>query len=185
MSAASDVIDDAGYDFSDLNDDEVTEVPDKPVKAGTSRTSGGSTAAPRRGGRRPVKRLEQLQKKLSQEMFTAGAMLGFMPVTGYYICSESDAFTKAVVELAAPRPEWIDALEHIANVQPGLVIGRTALGIGASIAVDRNKASADTAFMRFLGVYGAWKAIDEKKVPGESDGVSSYRPPPGQFTPVG
>jgi hypothetical protein len=119
-------------------------------------------------------------------MFQAGAMIGMgLHTTGMYICQESDAFTKAVMQLASTRPEWIDALENIANIQPGLVIGRTALGIGASLAVDRGRLDPEKQFAKFLGVYSAYKAwndnIDISKVEG-----SAYTPPPaGAFVPVG
>jgi hypothetical protein len=185
--SATDVLDDAGYDFSDLSDDS-TEVVEPSTRTGTSRSGGTTTAAgTRRRGRGPGKgRLDTLQKKLSGEMFQLGTMAGLpLPVTGYYVCQESDAFTRAVVELAGKRTEWVEALERLADIQPAIVIGRTALGIGAAMAVDRKRAEPDTRFMQFIGVYSAWKAIDEKRKPGEgTEDGNRYKPPPVQFTPV-
>lgn len=146
-----------------------------------------ATTAPRRGrppGKRMEKRLQELQEKLSGEMFQVGALVSLpLSTTGTYICQESDATTKAIVELAASRKEWIEALERISQLQPGLVIGRTALGIGASIAVDRERLDPDKTFLRFLGVYEAWKRVQDKRPPGPAEG-SSYQPPPAQFVPV-
>lgn len=169
------------FDFSDVA--ESTE-----AAAGPLTGTRGTGNAPRTGVRRrrsSTKKLDALQAKLSSEMFQAGTLIGMgLNTTGYYICQESDGFTKAVVQLAARRPEWVDALEHLADVQPGIVIGRTMFGIGASLAVDRGRADPEKQFMKFLGVYSAWKAVhDNAPIPAEG---SNYTPPPaGAFVPVG
>lgn len=174
---ADSVLDDAGFDFSDVGD-EVTAVPG-PLSG--SRGTGPRRTTTRR--RASSKKLDTLQLKLSSEMFQAGALIGMgVPTTGYYICQESDNFTKAVITLAARRPEWIDALEHIADVQPGITVGRTVIGIGAALAVDRGRADPEKAFMKFLGVYSAWNSVQhpDAKVEG-----SAYQPPPaGPFVPL-
>jgi hypothetical protein len=178
VTAAS-VLDDAGFDFAELDDEGVTEATSGPL-TGSRGTRSGS-----RSRRKPAKaKLDGLQKRLSSEMFQAGAMVGMgLPVTGYYACQESDAFTKAVVQLAARRPEWVDALEHLADVQPGIVIGRTAVGLGAAIAVDRGRADPEKKFMQFLGVYSAWTEVQ-----GSGSGVAegnAYTPPPAaSFQPL-
>lgn len=182
MSTA-DVLDDAGVDWdAALPDDEVKTDDPGPIKTTASRGTRGTAGA--RRGRRPVKRLESLQTRLSKEMFQVGTMMGFgVPVTGLYVCQESDAFTKAVVELAAHRPEWIEALEHIADIQPGIVVGRTIIGIGASIAVDRKRIDPETnQFIRFLGVYSAYKRLKDKIPEGEEG--NAYKPPPSAFQPI-
>lgn len=190
MTSASDVLDDAGYDFDDLGEPESSgSGPLRGSRGGSTAGETGTTrsstgGAPRRTGRRVgVKRLEVLQRKLSGEVFTVGSMAGFaVPVTGMYICQESDAFTKAVVELASKRSEWVTALENIADIQPGLVVGRTAFGIGAALAVDRKRAEPDSRIMMALGVYQAWKSINDKIEPGEAGHASSYREPPVRVT---
>lgn len=181
MTAAADVLSDAGYDdFEDITDDKVKATP--PV---TSPSRGRGSAPPvtgRRRGRPALKRLDTLQKRLSSEMFQAGAMVGFgLPVTGMYVCQESDAFTKAVVQLASSRVEWIEALEHIADIQPGLVVGRTVVGIGASIAVDRERIPPDRKFLQFLGVTSAYLKIQEHV---DTEEGNAYQPPPSKFVPV-
>lgn len=147
-----------------------------------SRGTRSTTGTRRR--RTGVKKLETLQKKLSQEMFQAGAMIGMgLNTTGLYICQESDAFTRAVIDLAATRPEWVDALENIANIQPGIVIGRTFIGIGASVAVDRGRADPEKNVMKLLGVYSAWKKMQDNSY--EMVEGSAYSPPPaGTFSPL-
>lgn len=183
MSTA-DVLDDAGVDWdAALPDESVTTDDPGPLK-GTSTSRGTRSTGGARRGRRPVKRLESLQTRLSKEMFQVGTMMGFgVPVTGLYVCQESDAFTKAVVELASHRPEWVEALEHIADIQPGIVVGRTIVGIGASIAVDRKRIDPETnQFIRFLGVYSAWQKLNDKRTGGEEG--NAYQPPPATFRPI-
>jgi len=158
------------------------------TEAASGPLTGSRGTTPRRGrprGSRSQKKLEALQSRLSSEMFQAGTLIGFgVPTTGYYICQESNTFTAAVVQLAAKRPEWIEALEHIADIQPGLVIGRTVVGIGASLAVDRGRADPEKSFMKFLGVYAAYQAVHNPDLEGVD--VHGYQPPPsGQFVPVG
>lgn len=176
----AEVLTDAGFDFgSELSDDAVESRPGPLSGSRGSRTSTG-TARRRRASKT---KLETLQVKLSQQMFMAGSMIGLgLPVTGYYCCQESDNFTKAVTQLASRRPEWVEALEHLADIQPGLIVGRTAIGLGASLAVDRGRADPEKQFMKFLGVTQAWLAVQN---PGsEFEEGSAYVPPPASFTPV-
>jgi hypothetical protein len=136
-----------------------------------------------RGRRSGKAKLESLQKRLSSEMFQAGTLIGLgVPTTGYYICQESDSFTKAVIQLASKRPEWIAALENLADIQPGIIVGRTLVGIGASFAVDRGRADPERQMMKFLGVYSAWYAVNNPEG-GPVEG-SSYSPPPATYQPV-
>lgn len=196
MSAEA-VLEDSGFDWSSINMDDV-QSEEGPLKRGSSSGSSSRTTTGKRRGRRSNQsRLDALQVTLSQQMFMGGTMVGMaMPVTGYYACQESDTFTKAVVELASKRPEWVEALEHLASLQPGLIVGRTALGLGASLAVDRSiyrarrglddpqKADnmANGQFMKFLGVYTAYmKAVNPDFRPEEGN---AYKPPPSAFVGV-
>lgn len=166
------------FDFSEVESG--VKASDSNVMPSTTRSG---TSRPR--GRRPVKRLETLQKKLSGEMFQAGTMIGMgLPTTGYFLAQESDEFTKAIVELAAHRVEWIDALEKVADIGPGITIGRVAIGTIAAVGVDRNKIDPNRALLGFLGVYRAYEATHNTE--GESPGFAEgYNPPPGTFHPVG
>lgn len=171
-------------DFSDIDPGKV-EAQAGPLTGsrGTSRSAGPRATGVR--ATRQAKKLEALQKRLSAEMFTAGAMIGMgLHVTGYYIGQESDNFTKAIVDLAAKRPEWVEALEHIADIGPGLTAGRTVLGIGAAFAVDRGRADPEKQFMKFLGVTGAWLAVAGDGGGPGYDGSSYVPPPSGTFVPV-
>jgi hypothetical protein len=181
-------------DFSDISPESVEGQPG-PLSGsrGTNRTAGTGTGTPRTRSSRLQKRLDQLQTRLSQEMFMGGTMIGLaLPVTGYYIGQESHTFTKAICDLASSRPEWVDALEKLADLQPGFIVGRTVIGMGAALSVDRQKdeqkreAQANKKFLQFLGVTQAYLAVTGKGAgDGSVNGVSSYVPPPGgTFVPV-
>lgn len=159
-------------------------------RAGTSRT--GSRP---RGRRVSDKRITELQAKLSGEMFQAGAMIGLgLPVTGYYVCQESDNFTQAIVQLASKNTAWIAALENVAMVGPGIAVGRTVLGIGAAMAADRfYRTNGETGLhpdkraAMFLGVTTAYYAVHPPEGMRTDGGTTAngYRPPPhGSFNPL-
>lgn len=170
-------------DFSDIDLDKVEAVPGPLTGSrGTNKPRGSGT---RRISTAAQKKLDALQKRLSGEMFGGGALIGLgLPVTGYYICQESDGFTSAIVQLASKRPEWVEALEHLADIGPGITVGRTVLGMGAALAVDRGRADPEKQAMKFLGVYAAWQAVQQGKE--RTAGASSnYAPPPAHpFQPV-
>jgi hypothetical protein len=175
-----------GEDWSDL--DEKVEVRDTNVlpRTGTRRTP---TSA-RRGARRGTKRLEDLQRALSNQMFQAGGMISLgMPVTGTYICQEAERFPDAIIELARKRSDWVEALEKVADVGPGITIGRTVLGIAAAMGTDRYYRSngqsgfnPDKRACQFLGVTAAYYDVHKDDVNATE---TAYTPPPhGVFQPV-
>jgi hypothetical protein len=179
------VQDEVTDDFADVNVGENVGGQSGPLTGsrGTRARSGGGTGTRRTS--RLEKRIGALQEKLSQEMFMGGSLIGMaIPVTGYYICQESHNFTSAVCQLAQSRPEWVDALEKLADIGPGITIGRTVIGMGAALAVDRGRADPEKAAMKFLGVYNAWLAVNGEQERTVPDG-SGYRPPPAPaFSPV-
>jgi hypothetical protein len=183
-------------DWGADSDDSGPEFTGNSMPRGTSRTSTGTGGARQTRGRRVSdKRLAALVDKLSTEMFTAGTMIGLgVPVTGYYICQESNNFCNAVVQLAAHNTQWVAALENIAMVGPGMQVGRTVLGIGAALAADRYYRSGgasgldpDKRSAIFLGVAQAYYQVHPPSgvynATGNPD--NGYRPPPyGNFSPV-
>lgn len=174
------------YDWSDLDDKAEVRENNTMPRTGTARTATGA----RRGSRRGSKRLEDLQKSLSAQMFQAGGMIALgMPVTGTYICQEAERFPDAIIELARKRADWIDALENVAAVGPGITVGRTVLGIAAAMGTDRyhrtegkSGFSPDKRACQFLGVTQAYYSVYKEE--GE-DASSYFTPPPhGAFVPV-
>jgi hypothetical protein len=172
-------------DWSDLEDKAEVRESNVMPRTGTSRTPTGARRASRRG----TKRLEELQKTLSTQMFSAGAMIALgMPVTGTYITQQSETFPDAIIDLARKRTDWLDALEKIADVGPGITVGRTVLGIAAAMGTDRyHRSNGESGFdpdkraCQFLGVTAAYYSVYKE---GEYDAAEGYRPPPATFQPV-
>jgi hypothetical protein len=159
--------------------------PDPPPKTRTTRTR---RAAPRA----PTKRIQNLKDALAKQMFQAGTVMGMaMPVTGLYVCQQADPFTEAVTRLAAKDNRYIEALEQVAALGPGITIGRTVAGVFCAVGTDRYHAtggehgiSPDKRAAMLLGVSAAYYELygDE-----EENGYASsngYAPPPGRFVPV-
>jgi hypothetical protein len=170
-------------DFADIDDASVTASPSNTMSRSRTGRKPGS-------GRKPSqKRLSDLQEKLSTQMFQAGSMIGFgLPVTGYYIAQESDNFTGAIIQLASKKTQWVTALEQVADIQPGITIGRIVLGMGVALSVDRSKEALEyrsTRFQRvaaFMGVASAYQAIYGSDNAGADQG--NWSPPPQQYQPV-
>lgn len=177
-------------------DDEFEQVEreSQPEEPKSSRGTGGSSGTRRRGrppgtGRVP-KRVQQIGDTLAQQMFTAGTMIGLgLPVTGFYIAQESQLFCDAIMRLAAKNPQYLDALENLAAIGPGVTIGRTVLGMGCAIGVDRwhktdgeRGISPDKKAAMFLGVAQAYYEVYGDD--GNSAGPGFAPPPHATFTPV-
>lgn len=174
------------YDWSDLESKVETRESNVLPRSGTARTAGGT----RRGTRRSSKRLDDLKTSLGTQMFQAGAMISLgMPVTGTYICQEAETFPDAVIQLAKKHTEWIEALERVSDIGPGITIGRTVLGIFAAAGTDRyHRTNGESGFdpdkraLNFLGVTQAYYAVHKDEADATETG---YTPAPhGIFTPV-
>lgn len=173
-------------DFTDIADAAEPE----PAPA-TSRTTAGTRKRKPATRSRPTKRVADLRDALAKQMFTAGTVIGLaMPVTGYYIAAESDPFCDAIIRLASKDSRYLDALESLAAIGPGVVIGRTVVGIGCAMGVDRwAKSEGQRGFSpekraaMLLGVSAAYY-----EVYGSENGdqpASGYAPPPNPvYVPV-
>jgi hypothetical protein len=176
------------FDWSDL--DQNVELRDTNTMPRTGTTRSAPSGARRSSARRGTKRLEELQKSLSNQMFQAGGMIALgMPVTGTYVCQQSEVFPDAIIELARKRSDWVDALEKIADVGPGITVGRTVLGIAAAMGTDRyHRTNGESGFdpdkraCQFLGVTAAYYSVYKE---GDNASQATYSPPPhGAFVPV-
>jgi hypothetical protein len=123
-------------------------------------------------------------------MFQAGAMIGFgLPVTGYYIAQESDNFTGAVIQLASKKTAWVTALEQVADIQPGITIGRVTLGMMTALSVDRRKEALEyrsERFQKLAAFMGVATAYEQVYNGGNNNGAAAgtFVPPPQQYQPV-
>lgn len=179
-------------DWSDLESAE-PKLADSDVmpRLGTTRRASNASGGTGRGRTSKAKRLESLESQLSRQMFQAGGMIALgLPVTGTYVCQQAEAFPEAIIQLAARRPEWIEALEHVAEVAPGITIGRTVLGIAAAMGTDRyHRTEGKTGYdpdkraAMFLGVTAAYYAVYPKEG-GNAPSAGIISEPPAAFHPV-
>lgn len=178
-------------DFSDVADG--AEFTDEKVPRSSRMQGSAPRVTQSRGRRVSDKRLSALSEKLSGEMFQAGTMIGFgLPVTGYYIAQESSEFTSALVNLASRRTEWVEALESLAAIGPGIAVGRTVVGIGAALGADRyhrtegvKGISPDKMVMGLLKVSQAYYAVHPDEMDGAANatGEGNWAAPP-VFQPI-
>lgn len=177
-------------DWSDLDDTKVTLADtDVMPRTGTTRSPSGRGGTGR-GRTSKAKRLESLERALSKQMFQAGSMIALgLPVTGTYTCQQAEVFPEAIVQLASKRAEWIEALEHVADIGPGITVGRTVLGIGCAMGVDRwhrsngeSGISPEKRAAMFLGVAAAYEAVYGGENNAPSAGIIAE--PPSIFQPV-
>lgn len=167
--------------FADLDD---PEPEDKPKVARRRSTS----------PRAPSKRVTTLQSALTQQMFQAGTVIGLaMPATGYYIAQESDQFCGAITRLASKDPRYLEALENLASIGPGVIIGRTVIGIGCAIGTDRYHRSdgergIDPAkrVAMLLGVSQAYYEVygEDGMQDAASNAGFAAPPPAARFAPI-
>lgn len=176
------VIDDVDDDFADVEPEPEPEVKSSRAKAPATR---------RKAAARMPRRALSIRDALAKQMFTVGAMMGMgLPVTGYYVCQESDGFSDAIIRLAVKDGRYLDALEKITDIAPGVMIGRTVLGVGCAIGVDRwlrtdGERGIDPGkrAAMLLGVSAAWWEVThgERDSPGPAAAAS---PPHAAFVPV-
>jgi hypothetical protein len=173
-------------DWSDLEDKAEVRESNTLPRTGTARTPSGT----RRVARRGTKKLEDLRTALNTQMFQAGAMIALgLPVTGTYVCQQAETFPDAIIDLARKNANWIDALEKIADIGPGITVGRTVLGVAAALGTDRyHRTEGQSGFdpdkraCQFLGVTAAYYSVYKE---GDHAAEGKYTAPPvGTFHPV-
>lgn len=176
-------------DWSDLDTADVKPADsDVMPRLGTTRSRQATGTG--RGRTSKAKRLETLERQLSKQMFQAGAMVALgLPVTGTYICEQSEPFPEAIIHLASKRADWIEALEKVADIGPGITVGRTILGIGCAMGVDRyhrsggeSGISPDKRAAMFLGVASAYYKVYPEGQDAPTAGIVAE--PPSVFQPV-
>lgn len=173
-------------------DDEFADVLESAEPEAPPATSRGKGTAKRRASRpRVPKRVSDLNDALARQMFQAGTIIGLaMPVTGFYVAQESAGFAEAITRLAAKDARYLEALESLASVGPGVMIGRTVLGIGCAMGVDRwSKSegmrgfSPDSRAAMLLGVTRAYAEVHGDGQAGAA--APGFTPPPAAvFVPV-
>lgn len=121
-------------------------------------------------------RLKALHTDLADNIRLVGALAGpVLPVTGYIILEDAEAFTQAALNLAKRHPKIIGALEKAAQVGPGITIGRFMVKLGVAMNVDSGRMQPDSAISNMMGVYAAWQVVHPDLA--QANGTTATSPP--------
>lgn len=104
--------------------------------------------------------LKKVQVQLADDVMLFSMALGtFFPVTGYYMMTNSDAFTTAALQLGRNNPRIMRVAHRLATIAPVYQIGRYAGGIFTSFQVDQQKHDPHSRVAMHLGVSDAYDAV--------------------------
>lgn len=122
-------------------------------------------------------RLKALHTDLADNVRLVGALTGpVLPVTGYIILEDAEAFTQAALNLAKRHPKVLKALEKAAQVGPGITVGRFMVKIGVAMNVDSGRMQPQSPISNMMGVYEAWKIVHPDLA--QQNGNVMSEPPP-------
>jgi hypothetical protein len=125
--------------------------------------------------------LNRIAEELADDVKLFGTMAGVVyPVTGYYLLENADAFTIALVKLAAKNPSILRILHRAAQVAPVYTVAQTLVGVAVSVQVDMNKMDAHSFAAERTGVDKAFDAVYPQGKEGQSfnmNGESFSQPP--------
>lgn len=104
--------------------------------------------------------LRRVQGQLSEDVMLFGMGLGtFLPVTGYYVISNADLFTTAVLQLAKNNPRMMRTAHRLAQISPVYQVFRYGAGVATSYQVDQKKTDPYSRVAQHLGVSDAYSAV--------------------------
>lgn len=120
----------------------------------------GSKVSDKPDPRKMESRLKALHTDLADNVRLVGALTGpVLPVTGYIILEDADAFTQAALNLARKHPRILGALETAAQIGPGITVGRFMVKLGVAMNVDSGRIKPDAAISTFMGVWEAYQIV--------------------------
>jgi hypothetical protein len=134
--------------------------------------------------------LNRVAEELADDIRLFGTMAGVIyPVTGYYLLENADAFTTAIVKLAAKNPRVLRVLHRAAQVAPVYTVAQTLVGTAVAVQVDMNKMDAHSFAAQRTGVDRAFDAVYPQGKDGQSfpgmNGDGNFNPNPPIFHSVG
>jgi hypothetical protein len=125
--------------------------------------------------------LNRVAEELADDVKLFATMAGYVyPVTGYYLLENADAFTVALVKLAAKNPRILRVLHRAAQVAPVYTVAQTLVGTAVAVQVDMNKMEPHSFAAERTGVDKAYDAVypDGKDGQFQSMNGDSFNQPP-------
>lgn len=167
----------------------------RPKKCETHRRRVANAGTTRRAAGRSIdQRADRIQKSLDVQAFKFGAMISrVVPVTGTTIMKRSEKTSAALVTIARRKPEYLDALEKVAEFEHVMDLAEFVAAILAALAVDFNQMNPDGFAAKALGVTETYHELMddgniEAPVVQEEARVSGLQFGPGPlptFQPIG
>lgn len=110
--------------------------------------------------------LRNLQDELADNIRLLGTLSGpLFPVTGYYMITNADPFTIAILQLVKNNPKMLKALYRAGQISPVYRVGKFLAGVADAVKVDQQKDDvlkmqmAHNTISTSLGVDKAYDAI--------------------------
>jgi hypothetical protein len=125
--------------------------------------------------------LQRVQEELADDLRLLGVMAGpMLPVTGYYLFENADAFTTALLKLCKNNQRALRVLHRAASVAPVYEVAKDAAGVFYAVQVDLKKLEPNTTVSERLGVKRAYDAVYPSDVTGQENNVinNGYQGPP-------
>lgn len=123
--------------------------------------------------------LQRVQEELADDFRLLGTLAGpLLPTTGYYMFTEADQFTVAILKLAKNNTRALRVLHRMASVAPVYEVAKTCAGVAYSIQVDTNRADPHNTIAHRLGVTRAYNAVHPTEEPNAEHSNGQFSPPP-------
>lgn len=104
--------------------------------------------------------LQRIQEELADEVKLLGTLAGpMLPVTGYFVFTNADAFTIALLRLFKNQQSVLRILHRAAQIAPIYTVAEVVAGTAYSVQVDTNKADPHNTIGQRLGVSRAYDAV--------------------------
>lgn len=129
-----------------------------------TRTQTMSTGGGKARGTKLEKRLERIQADFTSQGVKMGAIVGrYLPVTGLVLATRSDRFSAAICRLAMAHPEWVDALDRVAQTEPFFEIGECLAAVALSVGVDMGRINPESGPAQLLGITALWVELNRNE----------------------
>jgi hypothetical protein len=125
--------------------------------------------------------LRRLQEELADEVRLLGTLAGpLLPVTGYYLVSNADPFTIALLKMCKNQQRLLRILYRAGQVTPVYTVAKVVAGAAYSVQVDTKGADAHSMVGDRLGVSRAYDAVYPQTVADQYSNVvtNGFAPPP-------
>lgn len=118
--------------------------------------------------------LQRVQQELADDVMLLGTLAGpLLPVTGYYLFTNADAFTIALIKLCKNNQRALRVLHRAASVAPVYEVAKCVAGVSYAVQVDTKNIDPHNMVGDRLGVAHAYDAVYSSGMSGETNNITS------------